>query len=220
MVKIPESYQKGYINFLKCKIDLSEKVLIPRTETKYWTQKVINKIKKERKKLKVLDIFAGSGCIGIAIFKNAKKFIKKITFIDISEKSIKQIKKNLKLNKISSENYEIYKSSFFKKAKKRKYDLIVANPPYVAEERIKEVGKSVLEHEPKIALFSGKKGLSHIKKFLKSAKKNLEKDGTIYLEFDPQQKGRIKKILKEEGYNHFKFYKDQFKKYRFLKIKK
>jgi len=89
----------------------------------------------------------------------------------------------------------------------------------VAKERIKEVDEEVLRTEPWISFFAGRGGLFHIKKFLKEAKNHLKKKGVIYLEFDSKQKEEIEKILKREGYSDFQFKKDQFKKYRWLKIK-
>ena len=187
MAEFPEAYKKGFVNFLNCKIDLSQRVLIPRIETQYWTKKAIKDIKKEKKKKKILDIFAGSGCIGISFLKNAQNLCQRVDFADINQKAIKQIKINLQLNKIPKNKYKVYQSSFFEKIKD-KYDLILANPPYVAKNRIQEIGKSVLEYEPKIALFSGKEGLRHIKRFLKEAMHFLKKEGIIYLEFDPKQR--------------------------------
>jgi release factor glutamine methyltransferase len=101
--------------------------------------------------------------------------------------------------------------------KNKRYDIIFANPPYVALERINEVQKEVLQKEPAVALFAGKDGMFWIKRFLKEVKKYLNKNGAIYLEFDPQQKEKIEKILKKEG-SKFQFRKDQFKKYRWLKL--
>lgn len=218
--KPPKAYQKGFIIFLGCKIDLSQRVLIPRIETRYWVRKAINFIQKKNKVVNILDIFSGSGCIGIALFKKINSLCSKIDFADKSQKAINQIKINLKINKISKEKYKIYKSSFFDKIPKKKYDFIFANPPYVSKKRIKEVGKSVLKYEPLEALFSERDGMKHIIKFLKRAKLFLKKDGIVFLEFDSQQKGRIEKILHKQNYSFFRFYKDQFKKYRFVKIKK
>lgn len=220
-VEIPEEYSKGKTSFLNCKIDLSKKVFIPRIETEFWVKKVIENLKKKQEKLDILDIFAGSGCIGIAILKNIKN--SKVDFSEIDNKAIEQIKINLRLNKIPKENYEVYQSDLFEGLKAHYhggYDYIFANPPYVAENRINEVGDSVLAYEPKKALFSGKKGLSHIRKFLKQARGFLKENGVIYLEFDPQQKKDIEKMMKRQEYSSFKFFKDQFKKYRFARVKK
>jgi len=215
-LKIPIEYEKSFIKFLNCKIDLRKKVFIPRIETEFWVKKAINELKIENCKLKILDIFAGSGCIGIAILKNIKNSF--VDFVDIDKKAIGQIKINLKLNKIPRERYRIYKSDLFEKIKNKNYNYIFANPPYVAKERLKEVQPSVLKYEPKTSFLAGKRGLFYIRKFLKEAKRFMKPGGIIYLEIDPQQKDEIKKIFKKEGYNKFKFSRDQFKKHRFVKI--
>jgi len=222
-LEIPSDYKRGFTKFLNCKINLSKRVFIPRIETEFWVGKVINEIQYASKKRSldsrvfILDMFAGSGCIGIAILKNIKN--SRVDFVDNDKKAIEQIKINLKLNKIPKERYKIYKSDLFEKLKNKKYDIIFANPPYVARERVKEVQPSVLRYEPKKAILAGKKGLFYIKKFLKEAKKHLKKDGIIYLEFDPLQKEDIEKISEKEKYKNFQFFKDQFKKYRWVKIK-
>jgi len=215
-LKIPIEYEKSFIKFLNCKIDLRKKVFIPRIETEFWVKKAINELKIENCKLKILDIFAGSGCIGIAILKNIKNSF--VDFVDIDKKAIGQIKINLKLNKIPRERYRIYKSDLFEKIKNKNYNYIFANPPYVAKERLKEVQPSVLKYEPKTSFLAGKRGLFYIRKFLKEAKRFLKERGTVYLEFDPLQKKEIEDILKKKGYKNFKFFKDQFKKYRFVKV--
>lgn len=218
--EVPEEYKKGFVTFLNCKIDLSKKVFIPRIETEFWVKKAIKDIKHRtpntEHQTEILDIFAGSGCIGIAILKSVKNSF--VHFIDIDKKAIEQIKINLKLNKISNKRYRIYKSNFFEKLKEKRYNFIFANPPYAAIERIKEIEPSVLKYEPKEAFLSDKKGLYHIKRFLKDARKFLNKEGVIYLEFDPKQKEEIKNILKAHQCKDFEFFKDQFEKYRFLKI--
>ena len=87
----------------------------------------------------------------------------------------------------------------------------------MAKDKLKEVQPSVLKYEPKIALLGGKGGLFYIKKFLKQAKKFLTGPGIIFLEFSPEQKEDIEKILIQQGYKKYQFFEDQFKKYRFLK---
>ncbi len=204
------------VKFLNCLIDLSKGVFKPRPETKFWVKKVIQELKKQKGKLKILDIFSGSGCIGIAILKNKKGVF--CHFVDIDKRAIEQIKINLKLNKISPRSYLVSQSNLFEKLKGKKYDIICANPPYVAKERLWEVQESVKKTEPKISWYGGKGGLRWIKKFLKEAKKFLKPGGKIFMEFDPLQIPEIEKILKKERYSHFQFYKDQFQRYRWLKI--
>lgn len=204
------------VKFLNCLIDLSKGVFKPRPETKFWVKKVIQEIKKQKEKLKVLDIFSGSGCIGIAILKNKKNTV--CDFADIDEKAIAQIKINLKLNSISPKRYQVYQSNLFEKLKGKKYDLILANPPYVAKERLWQVQESVKKSEPKISWYGGKGGMRWIKKFLKEAKKFLNPKGKIFMEFDPLQMPEIEKILKKEKYSDFKFCKDNYHKYRWVKI--
>jgi len=205
------------VDFLNCKIDVSKKVFQPRIETEFWVKKAIKDLRFKIKDLRILDIFAGSGCIGIAILKNVKNSW--VDFVDIDERAIAQTKINLEKNKIRAERYRVIKSNLFENLKSAKYDVIFANPPYVAKERINEVNEEVLREEPWISFFAGKGGLFHIKKFFKEAKNHLKNEGIIYLEFDPKQKEEIEKILKIVGYPNFQFRKDQFKKYRWLRIK-
>ena len=233
----PVEYKNGFVKFLNCKIDLRNRVFIPRIETEFWVSQVLKELKNaekcsrhiKMKKLRILDIFAGSGCIGIAILKARPKLCRRVDFIDIDEKAISQIKINLRLNEIPKNRYRIYKSNLFEKftphrtcsgagLKNKKYDYIFANPPYVAKGRLNEVQPSVLKYEPKRAILAGKGGLFYIRKFLKESKNFLKPNGVIYLEIDPQQKDDIENILEKQRYKKSKFFKDQFKKYRFVKI--
>jgi release factor glutamine methyltransferase len=200
--------------FLHCQIDLSKHRFLPRTETEFWVKKALKTIAKTENST-VLDIFAGTGCIGISILKNYPKMIQRVDFADIWPKAVEQIKINLKLNKIKKGAAGIYKSDLFEKLKGRKYDYIFANPPYVALSRIREIQKEVLKKEPLVALFSGKDGMVIIEKFLSQVKDYLKPAGKIFLEFDPLQKQKIEKIAKKEGIKTV-FKKDQFGKYRWL----
>ena len=207
--------------FLNIKIDLSKKVFIPEVETKYWTKKAIKEIqnfskKNPSSKIKILDIFAGSGFIGISILKNVKNSF--VDFADIDDNAISQIKINLKLNKIPPKRYKVIKSDIFSNLPKKKYNFILANPPYIALKNIKEVQRSVLEKDPFISLFSGKDGLNHIRIFLKDLKKFLKKDGICFMEFDPRQVKEISKILSSQNLG-FEIKKDQFRLDRYVIIK-
>lgn len=209
---LPEEYIKGYKYFLGIKIDLSLRPLIPRDETEYWVSSILKEIKKGAK---CLDLFSGSGCIGVSVLKNIEDSC--VDFGEIEDKFIEQIKINL--NGFNKNRYRIIKTDIFLNIK-NKYDYILANPPYVAEERIKEVGEDVLEFEPHVALFSGKKGMNAIIELINKGFNYLNENGLLVIEHDESQKEAIEELILKNKYSRFEFCKDQFDQYRFVKIYK
>ena len=238
----PVDYIIGFKEFLGCRIDLSKKPLIPRPETEFWVQKVIQEIyykcdDRQNYSIRVLDMFAGSGCIGIAILKHLPNA--KVVFADNSKKFLEQIKINCKINKIPKNRYKIIQSDVFSNITftsilqsievNVKYDYIFANPPYIATTTLlrrklrkgkgkNEIQESVLKYEPHSALFGGKDGLVYIRKFLAKAKNFLKPSGRIFMEFDSLQKKEIENLLEELKYKNWDFHKDQYRKSRYLVI--
>jgi len=217
----PVDYVIGFVEFAGCNIDLSLRPLIPRLETEHWTMRAIEGIKKYRSSptfhvgIRCLDIFAGSGCIGIAMLKHIPSA--RVDFVEKEKRFLQQILLNLKNSKIPKKRFRILRSNIFSNVS-RKYDYIFANPPYVAVSRKKSVQSSVLKHEPHTALFAGKDGLLYIRKFLKEARSHLNPAGKIYMEFDSLQKREVEKLLKKLGYKNWQFHKDQYGKWRFVTI--
>jgi len=211
----PLDYLIGWSDFLNAKIDLSYKPLIPRVETEYWVWNyVFPEIKKE---MEVLDLFAGSGAIGIGLLKNFD-FLK-VDFGEIKDENLKQIEKNLKLNNLESREVEIIKTDVFSNIRK-KYDFILANPPYISKNKIELVQKSVLNFEDNLALFAEDDGLFFIKKLILEFKNFLKDGGKIFIEFDDFQKNMIEDFLVKNKIEKFKFLKDQFDRWRVLIIEK
>ncbi len=218
----PLDYIIGFTEFLGCKIDLSKKPLIPRPETEFLVEKAINEdLRFKNYDLRILDLFSGSGCIGIAVLKHIKN--SHVTFADSEKNALEQIKINARINfpdMTDAKRFEFILSDVFGNIlKNKKFDYIFANPPYIPESRKNKVQKSVLEYEPKEALFGGREGLLYIRKFLAKAKNFLNPAGKIYMEFDSIQKNKIEKLLKKYRYKNYEFQKDQFGKFRYLSAK-
>lgn len=205
----------GFVDFLGCKILVDGKVLIPRFETEFWTEQAVDNLRAQKGKLRILDMFAGSGCIGIAVLKHIKNA--NIVFADSETNTLSQIEKNCEVNKIQKDRYEIIESDVFLDVK-RKFDYIVANPPYIPETRKNKIQKSVLHYEPKEALFGGSDGLSYITKFLAEAKNFLNPGGKIYMEFDTIQRSKINMLLKKFRYKSWQFRKDQYDRFRWVVV--
>jgi len=216
----PLDYVIGYIEFLGCRIDLSKKPFIPRPETEFWVEKAIEDLRFKNYNLRILDMFAGSGCIGIAILKHIKNA--HIVFAEKDIKAVEQIKINLKINqpslKTSAWQSKIIKSDVFSNVI-YKFSYIFANPPYISQKRRNKIQKSVLKYEPKTALFGGQDGLFYVRKFLASAKNFLNPNGKIYMEFDSIQRKKIDKLLKKYNYKKWTFHKDQNGKWRYCIVK-
>ena len=129
-------YVIGWKPFLNCKIDLRYKPLIPRVETEYWVEKAIKDLRSAS--ISCLDIFAGSGCIGISVLRIIPSA--HVDFAEKEKKFCKQIVLNAKLNKITRSRYKVIQSNMFSKVR-GKYDYIFANPPYLAESKKQKVQK-------------------------------------------------------------------------------
>ncbi|MCL5011211.1 MAG: HemK family protein methyltransferase [Patescibacteria group bacterium] len=223
----PVDYVIGYKKFLGCKIDLRYKPLIPRDETEFWVGEAIQDLQRpslckltERWSLEILDMFAGSGCCGIAVLKHIPK--SRCDFVDIDDNCLKQIRLNLKINNIGKNRYRVIKSDMFKALSvpdtDSGYDLVLANPPYASHKNKSKVQKPVLQYEPRKALFARNKGLFFIEKLLGRAKNFLSETGGIFLEFSPEQKNQIFKLAKKFRYSRCVFFRDQFNKWRTSRI--
>jgi|SRR3989344_5764213 len=207
---LPKEYQDGWTEFLGCRIDLSKHPLIPRPETEFWTQKVIEAINNPApiipdRVLSVLDIFSGSGCVGIAVATRCPRA--KVTLSDKKNYISTPISKNVKF--IESDLFENIAD---------KFDLILANPPYIPEG--KGVG-GIMEYEPHEALYAGKDGLDVIRLFLEQASERLNDGGQIWMEFGADQKESITNLLRDFNYyqnSNCTFHKDQYQVWRWVVI--
>ena len=199
----PVAYLTNFKEFWRQKYFVNKNVLIPRPDSEILVEEVLKTYDKT-KKLRVLDIGTGSGCLLLSILKDRKYFLG--TGIDISKKAINVASFNAKLqhlnNRVKFYNSDIDK--FFI----GKYDLIISNPPYIKKQRLKYLDKDIAFYEPKLALDGGSDGFSKVTKVIDKASYLIKKNGKLILEIGCFQRNEIVKKLKNKNFFINKIIKD------------
>ena len=199
----PVAYIINKKEFWKDEFFVNKNVLIPRPDTELIIEQVL-KIYSKDSQLQVLDIGTGSGCIILSLLKERLNFYG--TGIDVSKKCINVSKLNAKHLNLTG-RVKFFHSSV-DNFKIGKYDLGVSNPPYIELFNLKYLEENVINFEPKLALSGGFDGLSIIRKVINKTKNLIKKNGKFILEIGFNQKNKVKKILKEEGFYVNKSIKD------------
>jgi len=213
----PLAYLISSIPFLNTSINLDSKPLIPRPETEYWTKQVIEEIKNRPvTPLRILDVCAGSGCIGVAILQEVPHVL--LDFIELEEKHLPTIEKNCRANSVGKGRYRIFAGNLFKTASNEalpKYDYVLSNPPYI-DPALDRTEASVKLYEPETALYGGISGLEVLTRLIKEAPLYLKLNGQLWLEHEPEQVRSIRELA-EPTFTVTTHY-DQYRIERFSKL--
>ena len=200
--RIPLQYITGNQEFMGFPIRVNRHVLIPRQDTELLVETVVQDIRSREKKTEVLDLCTGSGCIGISIDRICRNV--NVTGADISEEALKTASEN---NEINHTHMALIKSDLFENIKK-KFDIIVSNPPYIPTEETNHLMDEVKNYEPRIALDGEKDGLKFYRRIADEAGDYLKDQGKIYLEIGWNQAEQVSEILKEKGWKDITVLKD------------
>ena len=191
----PFAYIKGSQGFYEHEFLVSPSTLIPRPETELLIDIAIDSLDSE-KKIKVLDLGTGSGIIAITLSQQCPKW--EVSASDESSEALSLAKLNAK----SPINF--YYGSWFEPLPKKKFDLIVSNPPYISK---KDPHLKDLRFEPMEALVSGNDGLEDIRLIISQSPQYLNKGGLLLLEHGYDQKDRIIELL-GDSFKNIKTFKD------------
>ena len=211
----PIQYITGESFFMGLKFKVNKNVLIPRQETEELVEWIINDNLDFQNKINAIDIGTGSGCIAISLSKKKRNF--NLTAIDNSDKSLLVAKENARLNKVKINfiNNDILKPLNDETI----YDIIISNPPYIADSEIINIEDKVLKFEPYNAIFVDKKNpLIFYKAIIDFSLSNLKKEGKIYFEINPIFYNSLLTLI--ESYNKFKLVvkKDISNKNRMIRL--
>lgn len=214
--EVPIQYLLGKTHFYGLEFEVNENVLIPRPETEELVEWVINENKAidKKKKIKILDIGTGSGCIAISLAKNLPNA--EVYAIDVSKKALETAKRNAISNKV--EIIFMLKNVLELEVLKSNYDIIVSNPPYVRNLEKEEIKKNVLDYEPHLALFvEDNDALIFYRKIADLAKKNLLENGQLYFEINQYLGKEMTDLLEEMNFKNIELRKDIYDNDRMIK---
>ena len=203
----PVAYIIGEWEFYGLSLDISRDVLIPRLDTELLAEQGILKARESGEGARVLDLCAGSGCVGLAVAANAPEC--RVVLAELSEGALRVCKQNVRRNELNARvtclcvnALENPSSSLWD------FDVIVCNPPYIPTGDIDGLDTSVKDYEPRLALDGGADGLDYYHAIAAKWKSALRLGGTLIFEVGMGQASAVEDILDKNGYEDIKVLPD------------
>ena len=186
----PLQYILGETEFMSLPFKLSRATLIPRSDTETLVEHVLEYMNDEA--CEILDIGAGTGCVGISLAhynKNAR-----VTELDISAGALNTARENAEINGVSDRT-EFINADILNEIPDGVYDIIVSNPPYIETAVIGTLQTEVKDYEPLSALDGGEDGLTFYRRITEIAPKMLKENGLLAFEIGFDQGESVKKLM-------------------------
>ena len=199
----PLQYILGKWDFYGREYRVGPGVLIPRQDTETVIEICLDSIK-NTKNPQILDLCAGTGCIGITLAGERED--SNCLLVEKYKEAAAYITENIKYN--APENVKLIMGDIFETAGgDRKYDLIVSNPPYISADEMEELQPEV-QFEPDTALYGGEDGLMFYRAIAVNYHGSLKTGGTLVFEIGYKQANAVKEIMQTAGYKDIRVKKD------------
>lgn len=198
----PLQYIIGEWSFYGLNFFVGEGCLIPRSDTEVLVDTAFEFLK-GNPKAAVLDLCAGSGCIGITIANRYKET--SVTLVEKYDVPYSYCERNIHRN--PSETLSLIKADVFDFEPQSKFDLIVSNPPYISAKDMENLSEEVLK-EPDSALYGGEDGLDFYRVILSRYVAYLNDGGMIAVEVGYDQSEAVKQLFSQAGFKDIKTAKD------------
>ena len=202
-IRYPLQYIFGEWDFYGRPFYVGPGVLVPRADTETLIEAALEFLK-EKQNPEILDLCAGSGCIGITLAKEMES--SNVLMVEKFDEAIRYAKRNIDRNSVS--NAEIQKGDIFQSAfSDRKFDIIVSNPPYIPKNEMEEISPET-KFEPETALLAEENGIQFYKAIINNYKDSLKEGGAIAFEVGINQSKRVAKLLEAAGFKNITVKKD------------
>jgi len=194
----PVAYLIGEWEFYGLPLDINEHVLIPRVDTEILAAQAIDFVR-DQGKCRVLDLCAGSGCIGLAIAANAPEC--RVLLGEISEQAVKVCCQNIRRNNLTAQVTVMALDAAQSPPKAiGEFQCIVSNPPYIPRGDIEGLDRSVRDFEPHLALDGGEDGFDFYTAIIRRWKNALAMGGRMYFEVGIGQADTVLRMMRAEGF--------------------
>ena len=195
---VPTQYLVGTQEFWSLEFKVTPDVLIPRPETEHLVEAAIN-LSKEFPAPAIVDIGTGSGIIAVSLKKELPQAA--VHAADISERALAIAQQNAAVLLDGDSAIIFHQGDLFTPLYGHTFDLIISNPPYIAAADYAELAREVKDHEPRMALHAGEKGLDVYERLIADAQNYLNPGGYVLVEIGYGQKDDVVKIFEEHGYS-------------------
>ena len=205
----PVAYLIGEWEFYGLPLDISQDVLIPRADTEVLAEQAIAYIQ-TLGECRVLDLCAGSGCVGLAIASQAPQA--RVVLGEIDDSALKICRQNIRRNNLSARVMPIQMDAREKPARSLgEFQCIVSNPPYIPTGDIAGLEASVRDYEPHMALDGGADGMDFYRSIVEQWKEALTPGGRIYFEVGIGQADAVLRLMRSQGFGDLQIIKDHHK---------
>lgn len=203
----PVAYLIGEWEFYGLPLDISRDVLIPRADTEVLAERAIVLAQAAGEGARVLDLCAGSGCIGLAVAANVPAC--RVVLADISEGALRLCKQNVRRHNLNARVTCVLADA--RQAPSSvlwDFDVIACNPPYIPSGDLAGLDGSVKDYEPMLALDGGRNGLDFYRLICSRWGNALRLGGTLIFEVGAGQAPDVELIMAEYGFENIKTYQD------------
>ena len=203
----PVAYLIGEWEFYGLPLTVSPDVLIPRMDTEVLAEQAILLARAAGEGARVLDLCAGSGCVGLAVAANVPGA--RVVLADKSDGALRVCKQNVRRNELNARVTCIQTDALEPPpAALWDFDVIASNPPYIPSGDIAGLEPSVRDYEPRMALDGGTDGLDFYRAIARDWKKALRLGGTLLFEVGMGQAPDVAELLRREGYQDIRIFQD------------
>ena len=202
----PTAYLIGEWEFYGLPLDISRDVLIPRPDTEVLAGLAIDFVKTQGA-CRVLDLCAGSGCIGLAVASQCPE--SRVVLGELSEGALRICRQNIRRNGLSGRVVPMQMDALAPPpAQLGEFRCLVSNPPYIPAGDIPGLDPSVRDYEPHMALDGGADGLDFYRNIAGEWKNALTVGGKIFLEVGIGQADDVLRLLRAQGFGDLEITKD------------